>query len=103
MNFKELKIKLENQFPEYEYRLGNRKLAGDCLIVKKSKYSGVDIFFNKEKFLIEAAIPEMKTRLLIGAGVLLFKFFSKNFREPSKKIYSFLKSENINVEYRGVI
>ena len=100
MNFEELKDKLENQFPEYEYRLGNRKLAGDCLIVKKTKYSGVDIFIKKDRILLEAAIPEMKTRLLIGAGALLFRIFSKKFKEPSAKIYEYLKEEGLNVGYR---
>jgi hypothetical protein len=100
MDFEELKNILENQFPEYKYSIGNRKLAGDCVIVKNTKYSGVDIFIKKDKILIEAAIPEMKTRLLIGAGALLFKFFSKKFNEPSKKIYSFLKNNNYPVKFR---
>jgi len=100
MNFEQLKVKLENKFPEYKYRIGNRKLAGDCIIVKNTKYSGVDIFKKKDKFLIEAAIPEMKTRLLIGAGALFLKFFSKKFKEPSNKIFTYLKEEGINVGYR---
>ncbi len=100
MNFEELKSKLENRFPEYEYRIGNRKLAGDCVIVKNTKYSGVDIFMKKDRILLEAAIPEMKTRLLLGAGALLFRVFSKKFKEPSAKIYSYLKAEGLNVEYR---
>ena len=100
MNFEQLKNKLENQFPEYEYRLGNRKLAGDCLIVKNTKYSGVDIFIKKGKILLEPAIPEMKTRLLVGAGALFLRMFSKNFKEPSNKIYQFLKEESINVSFR---
>ena len=100
MNLEELKVKLENQFPEYEYRIGNRKLAGDCIIVKNTKYSGVDIFIKKDKILLEAAIPEMKTRLLIGAGAIFLKMFSKKFKIPSRRIYNYLKEEGINVKYR---
>ncbi len=100
MNLEELKVKLENKFPDYEYSMGNRKLAGDCIIVKNTKYSGVDIFKKKDKFLIEAAIPEMKTRLLIGAGALFLKFFSKKFNEPSKKIFAYLKNNNYPVKFR---
>ena len=102
MNFEQLKRKLENQFPEYKYSIGNRKLAGDCLIVKNTKYSGVDIFLRKDNFLIEAAIPEMKTRLLIGTGVLFLKAFSKEFIEPSRRIFAFLKEEGVNVDFRGL-
>ncbi len=100
MNFEELKIILEKQFPEYEYSIGNRKLAGDCIIVKNTKYSGVDIFIKKNRILLEAAIPEMKIRLLIGAGTLLFRIFSKKFKEPSTKIYDYLNQEGLNVGYR---
>ena len=42
----------------------------------------------------------MKTRLLIGAGALFLKFFSKKFKEPSNKIFTYLKEEGINVGYR---
>ena len=100
MDFEKIKTKLESKFPEYKYSIGNRKLAGDCIIVKNTKYSGVDIFIKKDKILIEAAIPEMKTRLMIGTGVLFLKLFSKKFKEPSNRIHNYLKEEGMNVGYR---
>jgi hypothetical protein len=65
MNIEELQKKLELNFPEYEFRIGKR-IYGQCVIAKKSKYSGADIFIKNDKVLIEAGIPEMKTRLLFG-------------------------------------
>mgnify|MGYP000082498576 CR=1 FL=1 len=60
------------------------------------------LYGEKDNFLIEAAIPEMKTRLLIGTGVLFLKAFSKEFKEPSRRIYAFLKEEGVNVDFRGL-
>ncbi|CAM1340570.1 hypothetical protein [Tenacibaculum amylolyticum] len=101
MNLEELKIELEKKFPKYEYNLGKRGLGGECVIVKNTKYSGVDIFLKKDTIVLEAAIPEMKTRLLLGAGVLFLKMFSKKFNAPSKEIHSYFKETNRNVRFRS--
>jgi hypothetical protein len=92
-----VKKQLEAEFPDLSFSNGKR-IYGNCIIAKKSKYSGADIFVRKNKIVVDAAIPEMKTRFLIGAGVLYLKFFNKNFSEPSIRIFEFLK-KNYNVEY----
>jgi len=99
MTFVDLKQKLESQFPQYQFRLAKRQFR-QCLIAKKSNYSGADIFISKDKITIEAAIPDMKRRLLLGAGALYLKGFKKDFHEPSQKIYNYLLSESHNVNLR---
>lgn len=100
MNLEELKIELEKNFPKYEYSLGKRGLVGSCIIVKNTKYSGVDIFLKKNTIVLEAALPEMKTRLMLGTGVLFLRIFSKKFNDPSKKIHSYFKQTNRKVRFR---
>lgn len=85
-----IKKELEVEFPDLSFTIGKR-IYGKCIIAKKSKYNGADIFVKKDVVIIEAAIPEMKTRILIGGGALLLKIFSKNFNEPSKRIAYFLR------------
>lgn len=99
MNIQELHKKLETRFPEYEFGIGKR-IYGQCIIAKKSKYSGADIFIKNDKILLEAGIPEMKTRLLLGSGALLLKMFKKDYNEPCLKIFNYLTSENISVKVR---
>jgi len=99
MELEDLKRELEGEFPHYEYRMGKR-IYGKCLIVKNTKYSGADIFFKKNKFTIEASIPEMKTRLLLGGGAVYLKLFRKSYSEPSEKIYAYLKESGRNIYLR---
>lgn len=99
MNIEDLKNRLEANFPNYEFKLGKR-IYGKCIIAKKSKYSGADIYVKENSVTIEAAIPEMKTRLLIGSGALLLKMFRKDFNEPCLKISEYLKSEKIAVRVK---
>lgn len=101
MDLEELKAELEKKFPEYEYNIGKRGLGGECVIVKHTKYSGADIFLKKDTIVIEAAIPEMKTRLLLGAGVLFFRMFSRKFNAPSKEIHSYFRETNRKVRFRS--
>jgi hypothetical protein len=95
----EIRIDLEQTFPEYSFSIGKR-LFRECVIAKSTKYSGADIFVKADKIVIEAAIPEMKTRILLGSGVLFFKFFSKKFSEPSLRIHNYLGNKIDNVELR---
>ncbi|MEZ4795770.1 MAG: hypothetical protein R2785_01260 [Flavobacteriaceae bacterium] len=94
-----IKTELESEFPEYEFSVGKR-IYGKCLIVKKSKYCGADIFIKNDKMIIEPAIPEMKTRLLIGGGAALLKMFKKDYSEPADRIFEYLKMKNKKIEYR---
>lgn len=99
MTLEELQTILANEFKEYEFKLGKR-IYGRCLIAKKNKYAGADIYLKKDGALIEAAIPEMKTRLLIGSGAMLLKKFKKDYDEPCQRIVEFLNSQNIAVKVR---
>ena len=93
------KKNLEIEFPEYEFSIGKR-IYEKCIIAKKSKYCGADIFFKKNKLVIESSIPEMKTRLLIGGGALLVKSFKKDFSEPVDRIFEYFENQNIEIKYR---
>ncbi|MCE2995903.1 MAG: hypothetical protein ACK5RG_14920 [Cyclobacteriaceae bacterium] len=95
----EVKVCLESTFPEYTFSIGKR-LLGECIIAKNTKYSGADIFVHDDKIIVEAALPEMKTRILLGSGVLFLKFFSKKFSEPSLKIHYYLAKKYPNVKRR---
>ena len=94
-----LKTELETAFPEMSFSIGKR-IYGQCIIAKKSKYSGADIFVKDDGIIVEAAIPEMKTRLLIGSGAVLLKLFNKNYSEPSLKIKEYLSGKYDNVKLR---
>lgn len=94
-----LKQDLEEQFPEYEFRLGKR-IYGPCIIAKNTRYSGADIFYKNGTYTIEASIPEMRTRLLLGSGALFLKWFSKKYSEPSNKIYMYLKGKGKEAKMR---
>jgi len=95
----EVKAYLKETLPEYSYSLGKR-LLGECIIAKNTKYSGADIFVKEDQITIEAALPEMKTRILLGSGVLFLKIFSKKFKEPSLKIHYYLTKKYPNVKRR---
>ena len=94
-----VKSELEAAFPEMSFRIGKR-LFQECLIAKMTKYSGADIFVRENAIIIEAAIPENKTRLLIGAGAVFLKFFKKSYTEPSLRIKEFLGKIYDNVRVR---
>lgn len=88
---------LVQYFPEYKFSQG-RRLYGKCIIAKNSTYSGAEIFIKKNKIVVDAAFPEMKTRILLGAGALLFKMFSIDYNEPSQRIYEFLNARYSSVK-----
>ena len=90
---------LEKAFVEMEFTIGKR-IYGKCIIAKKSTYCGAAIFVTNNSIVVEAAIPETKTRLLIGGGAILLKLFAKNYTEPSLKIYAFLSNNYANVQLR---
>lgn len=94
-----LKTELELAFPEMSFSFGKR-IYGQCLIAKKTTYSGADIFVKDNGITIEASIPEMKTRLLIGGGAVLLKFFNKNYSQPSLRIKEYLSAKYDNVILR---
>lgn len=99
MQLEKLQSKLESNFPEYTFTLGKR-IYGRCLIAKKNKYSGADIYIKKNGVIIESAIPGMKMRLLLGSGALLLKRYRKDYEEPCLAIYDFLISENVSIKIK---
>lgn len=99
MEIEKLKQDLEEHFPEYEFRIGKR-IYGPCVIAKNTIFSGADIFYKNGIYTIEASIPEMRTRLLLGGGVVFLKLFSKKYSEPSIKIYRYLKDKGQEVKMR---
>ena len=88
-NIETIKAELEFKFPEYTFTIGKR-IYGKCIIAKNSKYSGADIFIKKSEIIIQPGIPEMKSRILIGAGALFLKYFRKDYSEPAKRIKNYL-------------
>lgn len=55
VEFENLKTELEAEFREFSFSVGKR-IYGQCLIAKKSKYSGADIFLKDNGIIVEAAI-----------------------------------------------
>lgn len=98
-SIEELKAELETAFPAISFRIGKR-IYGECIIAKKSKYSGADIFIKEDSIILEAAIPDMKTRLLVGSGAILLKFFNKGFSLPALQIANYLKPRYTNIKLR---
>ena len=95
----EVKSELERKFPEYTFTVGKR-IYGACVIAKKTKYSGADIFVKENNIIIESAIPEMKTRIWLGGGAIFLKFFNKAYSEPSLRIKDYLSSKYDNVKLK---
>jgi hypothetical protein len=93
MEIENVKAELESKFPEYSFSVGKRPFNRPCIIVKNTKYSGADVFIKDKSIVVEAAIPEMTTRMWIGSGVLFLKLFNKRFSEPSKKISRYLQEK----------
>ena len=87
-----VKEELASQFPEYSFFM-TRRLTGRCIVAKYTKYNGADIFVKKDRIIVEAAIPEWKTRLMIGAGAVYRKITDKSFSDIALKIRDFLSNK----------
>lgn len=85
-----VKDELCNQFPEYSFFISWR-ITERCIVAKNTKYSGADIFVKKENIIVEPAIPEWKTGLILGAGAAYKKLYDPNFSIPAVRIVEFLK------------
>jgi hypothetical protein len=93
-----IKAELEKAFPEWEFTMGHR-LRGACIIAKKSKYSGAEIYVSPAEINIEAVIPSMKTRMLLGAGAVLLKYLHKRYNEPALRIKVYLSGRYPHVKW----
>lgn len=93
-----IKAELEKAFPEWAFTLGKR-LRGTCIIAKKSKYAGAEIYVSASGIIIEAAIPSMKTRMLLGAGAVLLKYLHPRYNEPALRIKVYLSDRYPHVKW----
>jgi len=100
MDLSELKTQLEEAFPQYQFSLGKR-ITGPCLIARKNRFSGADVFIKPSGIIIEAGIPEFKTRLLVGAGAVWLKARRHDFHEPAQSIYQYLLEKGQQVRLRN--
>lgn len=96
----ELKIQLESAFPQYSF-YESKRLYGHCIVAKKSKYVGAEVIVKPHKLVITPGIPDIKTRLMLGAGALFVKFFKSDYDEPAGAVFDFLKGKNHILEYRA--
>lgn len=99
MEISDLLPQLQERFTEYQFSMGKR-VYGKTIIAFKSKYVGADIFYQRGKLVVLAAVPKMSTRILIGAGAVLVKMFKSDYSEPAEKIAAYFRSINIENELR---
>jgi hypothetical protein len=92
LDINNIKRELSAQFPELSFST-TRRLFGRCIVAKKSKYQGADIFIKSNKIVIEAAIPEWKTRLMLGAGAVYRKLTDKDFSKTALQIKDYLSQK----------
>src|SRR4051812_47929684 len=92
LDINEIKDELTFQFPQYSFFL-TRRLTGRCIVAKKSKYYGADIFIKKDRIIVEAAVPEWKTRLMLGAGAAYIKLTDKKFSDVAFEVKDFLSTK----------
>ena len=95
--FEELKVKLGQQFPQYELKMRGQQF----LIVKKSATCGVNILVKKNKMIINGNFPSMGgqliftfTFLLLGIIIPLiiyFFTFHKKFKALEQEVGQYLE------------
>ncbi len=89
---------LTENFPEYTF-FKTRRLTGRCIVAKKSKYYGADIFVKSDRIVVEAAIPDWSTRLVLGAGAAYKKLTDIKYGEVATQIQNYLR-RNYEVSLR---
>jgi len=83
---------LTDNFTEYKF-FKTRRLAGHCIVAKKSKYYGADIFVKGSEIIVEAAIPDWSTRLVLGAGAAYKKLTDSKYGEVAAQIQHYLSQK----------
>lgn len=78
-----LKQELEKQFPELIF-FKTRRVFGSCIVAKRSKFYGADIFIRGNKIFVEAAIPNWTTRFFLGAGAVYLKLKDSKYEEVAR-------------------
>jgi len=67
VNLIDLKKKLEEKFPDYEFTQRNKKM----LVVKKTSTAGVNIVFFKKRIMVGGAFPTMGGQMLFSLSIVL--------------------------------
>lgn len=88
----QLQQELTGQFPEFAF-FRARRLTGRCIVAKKSKYYGADIFVKGDRIVVEPAIPDWTTRLIMGAGAAYKKLTDSNYNEVASNIRDYLSQK----------
>jgi len=92
LNIDQFKQELTEHFPEYTF-FKTRRLTGRCIVAKESKYYGADIFVKSDSIVVEAAIPDWTTRLVLGAGAAYKKLTDSKYGEVATQIQKFLSTK----------
>ena len=92
LDINNIQEELATQFPELSFFITWR-LLGKCIVAKKSKYNGADIFIKKKRIVVEASIPEWKTRMFLGAGAVYLKYTDRKFSETALRVKDFLSNK----------
>ncbi|ATL46061.1 hypothetical protein COR50_02160 [Chitinophaga caeni] len=98
MNLETLLEELATEFPEMKFRIGKR-LFTPCIIAHQTNYYGADIFVKKKYIIVEASIPDMSTRIILGGGALILKA-KKEFHIPAHLIFHYLSKKYEDVKLR---
>lgn len=97
-NGEDVKADLEAHFPDYSF-FNARRISGRCIVAKKSKYCGADIYVKVDRVVIEAAIPEWKTRFMLGAGAALKRVSDPHYFDAAEEVTNYLR-DKYRVELR---
>lgn len=84
----ELKTKLEEKFPDYEFNQRNKKM----LVAKKTKTAGANILVYKKKIIVGGAFPSMGGQMIFSLSLFLLGIlipiivYLTAFRPSQKKL-----------------
>jgi hypothetical protein len=87
----ELQTELSEHFPAYQFSIV-RRLTGKCVLARETRMYGAEIYLRSNRIIIEAAIPDWKTRLLLGAGAAVKKMSDPRFNHCAEQVASFLST-----------
>ncbi|KAA9338247.1 hypothetical protein F0P96_05225 [Hymenobacter busanensis] len=88
-----LLIELEDQLPQYSYRL-RRYVHGTCILAWRSTRPGAEIWVKAGGLLVEEAVPDNWTAALSGRfgllGLLVMRLFNRRVGEARRVIARYL-------------
>lgn len=99
VNLVDLKKKLEEKFPDYQFLQRNKKM----LVAKKSSTAGANIIVYKKRIMVGGAFPTMGGQMLFALSIFLLGIlipiivylaaFRPKQRELENEIGDFIKLE----------